>query len=33
MDLVRKLDFASTVNIAAICFALAFVGAIVAGIF
>ena len=33
MDLVSKLDMASTVNIAAIGMALAFIGAIVIGIF
>jgi hypothetical protein len=33
MGLVSKLDLASTVNLAAIGIALAFIGAIVAGIF
>jgi hypothetical protein len=33
MGLVSKLDMASTVNIAAIGVALAFIGAIVAGVF
>ncbi len=33
MDLVSKLDMASTVNIATLGVALAFIGAIVAGIF
>lgn len=33
MGLVSKPNLASTLNIAAICVALAFVGAIVAGIF
>jgi hypothetical protein len=33
MGLVSKLDIASTVNVAAVGVALAFIGAIVAGIF
>ena len=33
MGLVSKLDLASTVNLAAIGIAMAFIGAIVAGIF
>jgi hypothetical protein len=33
MDLISRLDFASKMNIAAVCAALAFVGAIVVGVF
>jgi hypothetical protein len=33
MGLVPKLDWASRLNIAAVCVSLAFIGAIVAGVF
>jgi hypothetical protein len=33
MGLMTKLDWASTLNIAAICGSLVFIGAIVAGVF
>jgi hypothetical protein len=33
MDLLTKLDWASKLNIAAICASLALIGAIVAGVF
>lgn len=33
MGLIAKLDWASSLNIAAVCASLAFIGAVVAGVF